>query len=597
MNVNQVMENFTDFLNSAKLEQAERLIRKHSRNKENELAQNLLSLGVNYGNAKIYDLAIFCFELSQKISRNLQIRKIAKHNIAESHNQLGVYFVKVGLFDQAEFKYKRAIHLNPHFSQVHNNYAILLKKLERFGEAQQEYEVALKIKPGDHEVHHNYALLLIASGKIEEAEEHLRKSLMNPDYFQAKITYSVLLMGKSKFSKAEDLLCPLLKICPEEPVLLGNLGIISFAQGDFSKTIKYFKQAQDSFKRQGKIRYSIAAEGYLDWVQGTRSWASDDLDTSSQLFESASDKFYHAGFEEQSLVLFLLSLLLPFDRDLVVALQSKSLIELREYIAELYRKMYIFENIQSPKLPHFKILVNKFECIKILYCALKFENYDIRKLEEAKRVFLQFNFNKVLQSVDSLHDFVQELHCYESLEEIPYEKEQQLLRIIQSFNVLNGVVTRELSMRAQSDVNSLIFLLEEKIDLMEDRILRKIDESTGEIVEEVQYSRDEIINLLEIRYGGVIDNLAKLNKQQLIRFQEMIEKAIQSKIDSIENTEKRRKTKMRWNQLRRLTSVTVNAVGFIASIIQIYLFMNDGQVGLAFDQVQTLLDNLVDKIT
>lgn len=595
MNVNGIMKKFVSFISEAKFNKAELLIKRYSRSKGNELAEKLFSLGFFYGSMKIYDLAIFCLDLSQRISRDIKLKKKAKEHLVAALSLRASLFTKAGLFDQAEPDYKRAISLMPCLSQIHNNYAILLRKWGRFREAQEQYENALKLKPDDHEVRHNYAILLIRTGDLEGAEQHLEEPF-KADYFPAKLTYSSILMARSKYKEAENLLCTLLETRPEDPRVLGNLGVILFAQGILDESIEYFLQAKEQFIREGSMKNAIAVEGHIDWIRATRAWAAGNVDTSSQLFRSASEKLQQEEFEKQSLATNLLSLLIPFDKDIADALQSRSLQELKESIQNLYYGISVFRNVRSPKLPHFQILSCKFKYIEVLYHGLQFEDYDIEELEKSKEILRQFDFSGDLQLVNSLDNFLQELNHYGSLEEIPGGKEEELLRMIQPFYKLNELITKELSKKAQGDVALSQRFSEERMDSMEETLLQKMDENKREIIREVQYLRESIINIINNRYRELIDHLLRLNEQQLQKFQDLVEETIQNEIDKIESNEKKEETKTRWDQWKKLASATTNMIGFIASIIQILVFIKEGQEEMAFVQVENLLRSFLGEI-
>lgn len=596
MDVNKIMKKFTALMYQAKLDQAEQLIKKYSRNRRNELARQLFSLGHLHGIMKIYDLAIFCLDLSQEISRDIELKKKSKEYLVAALNLRASLLTKAGQFDQAKLDYTRAISLMPGLSQTHNNYAILLRKMGCFEEAKNQYLNALELNPDNYEVLHNYAILLIRIGDLEGGEQLLEKPL-EADFFPAKLTLSLILIRKSEYKKAENLLHDLLDTNPEDPRILANLGIAIFAQGIFDESIEYFLQAKEQFVREGSMKDATAVEGHIDWANATKAWAAGDVDTSSQLFRSASERLDQEGFEEQSLATYILSLLIPLDQGITVSLQSSSLQKLRESVQSLYQQMNMFLNVDSPRIPHFQILFCKSKYIEILHHALHFEDYDIEELERSKPILRQFDFSRDLQLVNSLDIFLQELRHYRNLEDIPRTKEEELLRMIQPFHTLNELVTRELSRRAQDDIILSQRFFEERMYSMEERLLQKMDENKKETIGEIQYSRELIIGMINIKYKDLIDHLSRLNEQQLQRFQELAEEALQSEISRIEDNKKRKDAKTRWDQLKKLASVTLDTAGFIASMIQIYQFIKEGQVELAFEQVEILLNSLLGKIT
>ncbi|MBU7048055.1 MAG: tetratricopeptide repeat protein, partial [Theionarchaea archaeon] len=443
------MKDFKCSINEARFKQAKSLIKKYSRNKGNELSKELLSLGIHYGIAENYDLAIFCLELAQRISKDTRIKGEARKYLAVVHNILGLRLTRIGSLDQAETHFKIAISLRPDFSQFYNNYAILLRKRGCFREAKEQYEIALRLKPEDHEVQNNYATLLLRMGNLEEAEQYFNRLLLNTDYFPAQLTCSLFLIDTSRFVEAESLLNVLLETHPEDPRIWGNLGITLFAQGVLDRSEECFLKARDFFIKEGSTSYAVAAEGYLHWIEATREWASGSLDTSSKHFISASEKFDQPDFELQSLIMALLSQLILFDRGLTSALQSRNLVEFRDSITRIYHDMeYIVENARTTRLPPLQILFCKFKYIEVLYNALQFRANNIEELKDCKDLFSQFEFRRDFQLINSLDNFLQDLKDYQNLETIPLEKKEELMRMIQPFYTLNEMITGELSRKA-----------------------------------------------------------------------------------------------------------------------------------------------------
>ena len=117
-----------------------------------------------------------------------------------------------------------------------------------------------EVNPDDCEALLNYAILLIRTGDLEGGEQLLEKPL-EADYFPAKLTFSLILIRKSEYKKAENLLHDLLDTYPEDPRILANLGIALFAQGIFDESIEYFLQATEQFVREGSMKDATAVEG------------------------------------------------------------------------------------------------------------------------------------------------------------------------------------------------------------------------------------------------------------------------------------------------------------------------------------------------
>jgi hypothetical protein len=201
------------------------------------------------------------------------------------------------------------------------------------------------------------------------------------------------------------------------------------------------------------------------------------------------------------------------------------------------------------------------------------------------------------QLVSLIDDFLHELHRYESLQNSPREKEEELLRMIQPFYVLSDLVTEALSEREQHDtVTSLGFLLERVISI-EETFLKSIDENEKRIITEVQNSTQIIVGTINARFVELMGHLSTLGEQQLQKSQESVEEAVQKEIDRIQDNEKKEEARRRWNQLKKMISAIQNMIGLIASMIQIYQFIEENRIDLVYNEVQILLNNLLEKLT
>lgn len=149
MDIEKIIKEFVGLVHEAQFKKARYLIRRHSRNRGDEIGKRLFSLGWIYGNTGDYEKAVFCLKLLLEVSKEIGIKKEARKLLAIAYNLQGVYLVRARLYKEAENRYREAISLQPNFSFLHNNYAILLKKLNRYGEARQQYETALDLKPED----------------------------------------------------------------------------------------------------------------------------------------------------------------------------------------------------------------------------------------------------------------------------------------------------------------------------------------------------------------------------------------------------------------------------------------------------------------
>jgi Flp pilus assembly protein TadD len=84
-----------------------------------------------------------------------------------SANQIkfGIEVAQKGLWQEARFRFEKAVTLDPESAPALNNLAIALEQQGDFDKARAAYEKALKLKPGDVYIQQNYDLFREADDK------------------------------------------------------------------------------------------------------------------------------------------------------------------------------------------------------------------------------------------------------------------------------------------------------------------------------------------------------------------------------------------------------------------------------------------------
>jgi Flp pilus assembly protein TadD len=88
--------------------------------------------------------------------------------------RFGIWASQNNLWDEAIFRWKKALLANPGSAAVHNNLGVAYEKKGRFEDALREYEAALKIAPDDKYVKSNYQNCkenIQTAGKDEEKKK------------------------------------------------------------------------------------------------------------------------------------------------------------------------------------------------------------------------------------------------------------------------------------------------------------------------------------------------------------------------------------------------------------------------------------------
>jgi Flp pilus assembly protein TadD len=79
--------------------------------------------------------------------------------------KFGIQVAQKGLWQEARFRFEKAVELEPESAPALNNLAIALEQQGEFEKARAAYEKALKLKPGDVYIQQNFDLFREADDK------------------------------------------------------------------------------------------------------------------------------------------------------------------------------------------------------------------------------------------------------------------------------------------------------------------------------------------------------------------------------------------------------------------------------------------------
>jgi len=79
--------------------------------------------------------------------------------------EFGLKVAQKGLWQEARFRFERAVQIDPGNAAALNDLAVALEQMGDFDEARKAYEKALELKPGDIYIQQNYDLFREADDK------------------------------------------------------------------------------------------------------------------------------------------------------------------------------------------------------------------------------------------------------------------------------------------------------------------------------------------------------------------------------------------------------------------------------------------------
>lgn len=139
---------------------------------------------------------------------------------------LAVTLYDMGLLEEAEACYRRALEIEPDLLEAYFYRGNILRTLDRLDEAVSSYLAALKVAPELAEAHINLGLTLKQMGRLSDAETSYRRALgYEPDFAMAHYNLGNTLSDLGRLEEAEAGYRSALKITPALVEAHNNLGL------------------------------------------------------------------------------------------------------------------------------------------------------------------------------------------------------------------------------------------------------------------------------------------------------------------------------------------------------------------------------------
>lgn len=153
---------------------------------------------------------------------------------ARVHTDLAAAYYGRGNMGVALEELRIATAADPEYAPAHSMLGQVYTELRENQLAEQSFERALKLAPGDADINHNYGWFLCQTQREPESIKYFLAAIRNPLYAAPARSYSAAgvcsLRGKNA-KDAEDFFQRALRLEPDDPVALLQLGEIRYRQG------------------------------------------------------------------------------------------------------------------------------------------------------------------------------------------------------------------------------------------------------------------------------------------------------------------------------------------------------------------------------
>lgn len=167
---------------------------------------------------------------------------------AEINAQLGIEYMRKGMYESAMEKLNKAVRQNPDQQLAQVSLAILYERLGDDGLAEEHYKKAYSIDRKDPVTLNAYGQYLCRLGKLDQADAMFRAALKDPLYELPELIYTnagICARKRPDMDMAERYFREALKHNPKYQPALEEMVRTSFAQEQYLATRAYLQRLQE----------------------------------------------------------------------------------------------------------------------------------------------------------------------------------------------------------------------------------------------------------------------------------------------------------------------------------------------------------------
>jgi type IV pilus assembly protein PilF len=162
-------------------------------------------------------------------------------NRAKLHTELASLYYTTGNFGVALEELRAAQSADAGYAPTHGMYGLVYMQLKENGRAEESFERALRLSPNDADINHNYGWFLCQTGREPASIKYFLQAIRNPLYptpWRSWSAAGVCTLKTEQAKEAELYFERALKLEPDEPAALLNLGEIRYRQGNVGEARK-----------------------------------------------------------------------------------------------------------------------------------------------------------------------------------------------------------------------------------------------------------------------------------------------------------------------------------------------------------------------
>lgn len=159
-------------------------------------------------------------------------------NRARVHTELASVYYERGNMAVALEELRLASAADRNYAQAHSLFGLVYMELRETKLAEESFQRALGLAPTDPEINHNFGWFLCQSAREKESIGYFMQAVRNPLYSAPWRSYAAAgscSLRANNVREAEDYFQRALKLDPDEPTSLLQLGQIRYRQGNIAE--------------------------------------------------------------------------------------------------------------------------------------------------------------------------------------------------------------------------------------------------------------------------------------------------------------------------------------------------------------------------
>jgi type IV pilus assembly protein PilF len=163
-------------------------------------------------------------------------------NRAKLHTELAALYYRRGSMAVALEELRSATSADSNYAPAYGMYGLVYMDLKENRLAQENFERGLKISPNDPDINHNYGWFLCQTGRETESIGYFERAIRNPLYpapWRSYTAAGICTLRQGKLDDAEKFIQQALRLQPNDPGALLQMGLIRYRQGDMEEARRY----------------------------------------------------------------------------------------------------------------------------------------------------------------------------------------------------------------------------------------------------------------------------------------------------------------------------------------------------------------------